>query len=480
MSVKAVHPQYKCHLDKWERCSDAFDGQDAVHAKRTKYLPKLIDQEEESYRSYLTRATFYNATLRTSLALMGLLTRKAPSIAVPKVTEESFTNVSMDGQPLSALILTVLRGIFREGRIGLLVDFPTTSPAGITVAEAQYSNSRPYIRSYCAKSIRNWKTDVINNVEILSLVVLGETFNYYINEFEYEERDRYRVLSLIDGVYTQRVYEVTGDGKDVLIEGPITPLKNGAPMNTIPFFIINSNDVSASVSDPPLLDLVNLNMAHYRVTADYEHGCHFTGLPTPVISGHHVQSEGEKLYIGSTAAWVFPDSSAKAYFLEFTGQGLEALERNLQAKQDQMAVIGARLLANEKKAVETATTASIRQSGENSGLSTIREVVSGGLTLALQTYSEWLTGSDEKVSIELNKDFTGIPLTAPEITALVSAWQSGAISHETLFENFKSGELYDDDDVFEDEQEKIDANPPSNPNTTSGPNSDGSDSSTAG
>ncbi|WP_457831240.1 DUF4055 domain-containing protein, partial [Staphylococcus aureus] len=88
------------------------------------------------------------------------------------------------------------------------------------------------------------------------------------------------------------------------------------------------DDLTPTVDLPPLVDLVDMNYAHYLVSADYEHGCHFAGLPTPVVTGYTPQNgpngePPEKLYIGSAAAWVFPQPDAKAYFLEFEGQGLD-------------------------------------------------------------------------------------------------------------------------------------------------------------
>jgi hypothetical protein len=38
----------------------------------------------------------------------------------------------------------------------------------------------------------------------------------------------------------------------------------------------------------------------------------------------------------------------------------------------------------------------------------------------------------------------------------VSAWQNGAISQNTLFENLKAGEIVADTETFEDEQARID------------------------
>jgi hypothetical protein len=91
-------------------------------------------------------------------------------------------------------------------------------------------------------------------------------------------------------------------------------------------------------------------------------------------------------------------------------------------------------------------------------LSGISKTISEGLSKALGIMDSWL-GGDGEASIELNSDFLGMPLSAQDLTALVGAWQSGAISQETLFNNLKRGEVYSDAETFEDEQAKIDSNP---------------------
>jgi hypothetical protein len=65
--------------------------------------------------------------------------------------------------------------------------------------------------------------------------------------------------------------------------------------------------------------------------ADLEHGAHFTGLPTPIITGHNL-GEDETFSIGSTTAWVLPNEYTDVKYLEFTGQGLGALESRLVSK----------------------------------------------------------------------------------------------------------------------------------------------------
>jgi hypothetical protein len=468
MSVKAQHPKYKEALSKWERCKDAEDGQDAIHDKGVTYLPKLKDQDDESYKAYKTRANFFNATSRTIAGLTGLLLRKAPSIDVNPQVESLFENITSCGESLYDLTSEVVGEVLEVGRIGLLVDVPRAKAAGLTVADATTLNIRPFISTYDARCIINWRTKKINNISTLTLVVLQEDEEIDKNEFEFECEPRFRVLDLEnDKVYRQRLFKVNDKGEDIVLE-EFRPLMRGATLDYIPFVFINSDDLTPDICEPPLIDLVNINLAHYRVSADYEHGCHFTGLPTPIVSGYTPQSDTEKLYIGSTSAWVFPDSNAKASFLEFSGQGLTALENNMQAKQEQMAVLGARMIAVEKRAVEAAESLAIRQSGENSALVNMGLVISKGMQKILFIFSDWLV-NDTNVTFELNKDFVGTPLSAQDLTALIAAWQSGAISQETLFKNLKAGELYDDTDTFEDEQSKIDANPAagSTLNTTS-------------
>ena len=49
----------------------------------------------------------------------------------------------------------------------------------------------------------------------------------------------------------------------------------------------------------------------------------------------------------------------------------------------------------------------------------------------------------DHVAIELNTDFSTASLTAPEITALVAAWQAGAVSQDTILDLFRPSDYAD-------------------------------------
>jgi hypothetical protein len=477
MSVKNTHPDYDRMAPKWKRCRDVMAGQDAMRAatiassvKRMEtqttveaYIPALKDQTPSDYTSYVCRAPFYNASWRTVSGLNGMLFRKSPTVDVQESVRPLLDDVTLCGEPLEMFAKDVGEECLAVGRVGVLVDYPVAvqldangREVQMTQADAERLNLRPTFCTYKAESIINWQERVINNKNVLAQVVLVEQASIREDEFTEKLETQYRVLDL-DAMnqYRVRIFRINKTtGLDEQIGNDVYPTMNNARLDYIPFVFLSSDDVTPEVDEPPLIDLVDMNIAHWRSTADYEHGCHFAGLPTPVVSGYTPLKDGEKLYVGSATAWIFPEKEAKATYLEFTGQGLNALKENITDKEQRMAVLGARMLEALKKGIESAQTASIHRVGEQSMLASTSTSISLGLTRALQWFSDW-AGANGDASIDLNKDFFPAPMDAQTLSALVSAWQSGAISDQTLFDNLQQAEIQGADATFEEEQARI-------------------------
>lgn len=455
MPVNTRHPEYNKSLPQWRKCKHAIEGQHGIHEHGEMYLSKLSGQNDAEYRAYVKRALYYNATGRTVDGLTGMLFLKPPQVETTGM-DNIITDITMTGLSLHQFTEMVADDIISVGRCGVLVDYPPLTDA-VTVAQAQQLGARPYATKYDTDCIINWKTTRINNVQMLSMIVLKESFERPIDEYESECVPRYRVLDLIESTYRQRVFEEDKFGNCIQIGGDIFPLMNNNTMSFIPFEFIGVRDNSPCVDKPPLLDLIDVNLSHYRTSADLEHGRHFTGMPTPVVCGVQLDA-GQTLSIGSAKAWVFPDPAASASFLEFTGQGLGELREAMREKESMMATLGARMLAPEQKGVESAQTATIHRAGENSVLASISQSISISITHILEWLRDWSNVSGS-VSFELTRDFMPAGLTAQDLAALVSAWQSGAISHNVLFEQLKAGDIIAADVSFDDEQELIAANP---------------------
>lgn len=466
--VKTRHRDYTRFAPQWERVRDVVAGQDMIYSKATTYLPGLIDESPTEYQARLNRTPFFNASWRTMASFVGLLFRKAAVLEVPDKIKPLLDDVTMSGIDFNSFAQEVALEDIEVSRVGVLVDFPrTVIDPNRTVEAAEALGLRPSMVLYRTESISNWHYEYINNRTVLSQVRLLETSTIQKSEFEYIEEKRIRVLDLIFNgtVYRQRVFK---EDTEEQIGPDIIPLMDGSPLDFIPFYIIGPDGATPEVSEPILIDLVDLNLKHFQVSADYEHGCHFTGLPQPVIIGTQTQFNAEtglpipQTYpIGSTNAWTLP-AGGDAKYMEFTGQGLAALENNLNRKEAQMAAIGARMLTPEKAGVEAAETLAMRHSGEHSILGAVAIAVSSGLLEALRTFCRWAgeNVTADNVKFQINRDFMPFVLSPQALTALLSAVQAGKLSHEAFFELLQRGDMIDPETTFEDEQARIDANPP--------------------
>jgi len=415
MAVSTEHRDYQLHRWQWRRCRDVIAGKDAMlqsavpreayvgslyapQQVSTTYVPKLEGQSPEEYITYCERASFFNATARTLDAFTGLIFGKDPSIELPAALKPFESDITLSGVNLREFAEQVVEEQLAVGRVALVVDMPTVQSSGLSVAEAERLNVRPFLRLYAAENIINWKCQKVGGVDVLTLLVLKETAEKGVDEFESEEVVQYRALMLTAEGYVCRVY----DDKEALVS-EVMPRVNGAPMRYIPATILGASSCTPKVQKPPLLDLVDANIAHLRNSADYEHGIHFTGLPTPYVSGVQL-SEGQVLALGSSQAWVFPDPSASAQFLEFKGEGLKEIRAAMKDKEHRMAVLGARMLADDKRTAEAFGTVELKTAGERSSLASAARAASDGLTRCLNWMARWV-GAQQTAMLLLNTDF---------------------------------------------------------------------------
>lgn len=458
MAVDSLHPEIEAARKDWEIMRDVVAGQRRIHKRGATYLPILEEQTDKEYQAYKSRAVFYNATGRTIAAMVGLLTRKNPVATFPASLADITANLDGRGGTLDDVAVEIAEEVCAVGYVGALVDFPqTVDNRVVTIAEARAENRRPFVTVYTAEQILDFDQATVGAQTVLSQVRLYETIDAPDpdDEFGRVAVERIRVLALVGGVYVVRIFIKDENGKYIEDGEPVVPLMSGRPLAYIPFVFVGAHDQKPRPDKPPLLDLANLNLSHYRTTADLEHGAHFTALPTPVISGVSDDGENQSYRIGSSAAWVFADKDVKAEFLEFRGQGLSALRDLAKDKEERMAAIGARAIAPEKRAAEAAETLTIRSASENAVLSAISRSVSVAVERLLLIVRDWAGGASGEVAYALNRDFTSTVMSAQDLTALLQAWQSGAISKETLFENLKAGEIIQGDRTFEEEEDRI-------------------------
>src|ERR1043166_2523273 len=476
MPVNSTHPDYDTMLPAWTRARDVLAGEDAIKAAGEKYLPRLEATSDIEYSAYKARAAFFNATARTADGYVGLIFRRVPFVKLPdagialgRALADFNNDADMLGTSLNQYAKNILTEVIAVGRAGTLIDW-----------ESETEN-RVYVSAYAAENILNWRVERINGRNVPTLVVLYEPHGGIArngDEFDAQTTEQIRVLRLVRSGESSCCQvelwqpETKSDRKKSdkvrwkLIETR-TPLRLGKPLPALPFVFHGPQHSRPEVDKLPLGDVIAVNLDHYRLNADYKHGVHFTALPTAWVAGF--PKEGI-LRIGSSTAWVSDQPGARAGFLEFTGQGLMTFERAMDRDERLMALLGSRLLENNKKVGETAEAIELRQTGEHSILGNIALSVSNSLSQVLRWAYWWNSTEDspedvgdEQVVFELNTDFSNKGLTSQDLQAIVAAWQAGAISRDTMTDLFRRGEVLPEGRSAEEEKALVERQPDTRP-----------------
>jgi len=460
MPINTPPKSYDDAAVKWKRCRDCFEGSDAVKAAGPEYLPPLGSHDNTpkgraQYAAYKARALFYNATARTVQGLAGLIFQKVPTFELTPAIEGHEQDITMAEESAELFALHATEEVLTTGRYGVLVE----------MSAAGESPSRPYWVGYSAEDICSYRTERRGGEQVLARVVLKESYwePDPDDEFKEDEVTQFRVLSLGDEdsgyslndsifasgdgnkrYYRQTIYREEEKSGEWLPVEEYVPTRRAEALDFIPFIIIGPTSVTPEISKPPLLDLVDVNLSHYRGSADLKHGLHKVALPQPWASG--IQGAGTDdgaITIGPSVVWML-DSGGRAGMVEFTGAGLGAIRTDQLDQQALMATLGARLLEEGGGPPETATAVRMKHAGENATIRTIAASMETGLTQVFQWHA-WWAGTEEdpksvEAGIELNKDFFSQRATPDDVKAAMLLWQSGGISFETFYHNLEQGE----------------------------------------
>jgi hypothetical protein len=320
-------------------------------------------------------------------------------------------------------------------RCGLLVDY------------SEYAG-RPYLTTYPAETIINWKTGIVNGNNILTMVMLEGQIDTQDERDPYKtvKKLEWRELYIEDGIYKARTWHKVKDDFQVIPDSEVIPIINGQPFNFIPFYFVTAEGVNTSIKKSILADFVNLNLGHYKNSADYENMVHWAGAKTVITRGW-----GERPFpIGGAPD--FPIDGGASY-LESASDSciLEAM----RAKEEQMAALGSQIISGKGRYVASAETSRISAEGEHATLSDISISLSDSITEFMSLVQYWGTGREADVSVEFNTDFEPAELPQGKLIELMGAVQSGYMSMETFFYNMRLYEVYPPKWTDEDEKTAI-------------------------
>jgi hypothetical protein len=331
-------------------------------------------------------------------------------------------------------------------------------------------SGKPYLTEYVAENILSWRTEVIDGREVLTYVLLREIVdnsqrldgsavvsldNDYANQ---SLRARYRVLLLESGVYKQRLFDVAENTSNPNLSDKeykeIVPSRNGKPLDYIPMVIIGALSPTPEIQKSPIIDIVTLNLSHYRTSAQLEHGRFNTALPVYYVP---VSQPGEQTeyVIGPSVVWEVGIES-KPGILEYFGTGLKSLTDGLIEKEEHIAQLGGRIMGIRPQASgESDNIFAMKQANEMSILMNITESLSAALTKAMTWYLDWQRKPIKGVRVKLNQDFKQSNAAARELRALAFLYQIGLLPLDDVFIALQNAEFIEDEVTLEEFRERL-------------------------
>ena len=467
-AVTEHHPLYSEHAQDMLFMRTSYRGQRQIKEAKTVHLPATSGQiadgarsdspgeepavgvhmsdGQNSYNAYLKRAVYHNFVKRAVKAALGIMHHKPATIDLPPELEYMRETATTKGEGLQLLLRKINESQLVEGRIGLLVDVvvPKKGKDGKPIKD---SKDKVHIAAYTGVSIINWDDGEQEELVLgnLNLVVLDETGFERQDRFQWEVRNKYRVLVLGDlepnegqtsGV-KYRAGEFTEEGtnkfdfdESKLVEPKI---KGKKTPKEIPFTFINSMDLVPEPEESPLLDLANLAITVYRGEADYRQNLFMQGQDTLVIIGGTSRKKGgEQERVGAGAKINIP-MKGDAKYIGVDSKGLPEQRLALDNDKKEASQLGGQLLDTATRTKESEGSLGIRVSGQTATLNEIVLTGAAGLENALKQSARWLGADDKLVKVTPNMDFADDDMDSESLKEFMEAYILGApISLKTI------------------------------------------------
>lgn len=453
MNTAVLNAQDRIHQNATIRA-----GRDAIIASRKKYITKLDEQDDEQFEAMVKMAPIYVLYPKVVDGFSGTVFSKAPimkNIDFNESQEKLNQNCDMLGNSIDKFSERIINTVFEDGFCATMNDYSDVA-------------SRPFMRLIMPNQFISFRTSSIKGYPVITQFIYSEEveFDNVDNEFDVDIKKRYTVLDIKDDKYRVRRYvsvskNISGKISEAMVQegNDIYPKIDGEFFKIIPITIHGVNSNNFSINKSPLQDISDMNISVIQRVIDQVYMLHWTALPTPWVTG--VDEQDSPGTIGPSKSWQISSPEAKVGMLEFSGSSARAHQDFIDNLKDIMASMGAQILKKEGVSRETATSVLVRNAAQTSLISTLVNNVSGQIENALKIFFKWGTNKKtEDLIYKLNNDFIKIDMEPNAQIALVKSWLDGAISHKTMFNKMKEGEIIDTKTTFEEEIKDISENQP--------------------
>jgi hypothetical protein len=419
-------------MSDWSVMAAVTRGTNYIRDLSETYLPREPREDDDAYTTRVDRSVLSPYTSRLIETAAGAILRKPIHVEGDPYWLELIQNIDGLGSSINEYARRSLVSSLTYGHSAILVDYPAAMGAR-NLAEERALGRRPYFVHVDAPQIWGWRKE--SGTNRLLQVRIHDYDVRPLNEFGEEQVEQMRVIypGRYD-LYTlgHELVEFTESGDYSLPEIPLVP--------------IYSNRRGLLISQPPLLDIANLNITHYQRQADLIHALHIAAMPTLVLEGWDDTTGSATMGVNYAIAM---QPGNKAYYVQADATSFDAQMAELESLASQMSTLGVTKLFGQKFVAESAEAKRIDQAQSNSVLSIISQELESALNQAFAFAAQYV--GLEPPEITIDRDFDYYRLIGQDVAVLAQLADTGKISNAMLLEVLRRGEILPDNINIEEE-----------------------------
>lgn len=431
----------------WQRLRDVFHGTHALRKAGQAYLPKAEAEHDNDYKLRINRTEAFNGLKRTITGLVGMVTRRPPTLsdeADQRIVDDC-ENIDGAGTAFDVLVGTVLQEGLTTGIVAILVDMPDV-PADRTKAQEQALGIRPYWVVYRAEQVVSYRTDVLGGETVLTQIVLEEKLTVPSGRFGEETRQRWRVFRLDGQAVTWEVWEAARNQPPTIVRAGTMGNQTRIPVAVL----VLGDRVDYLETWPPLSDLADTVIAHMNVRSDHRYSLHKASVPILCSIGRG--DTETPLVVGVNQAVDIPLGGDLKY-VEHSGSALAATAQEMTDLKQEMAALGLAMLQQETRSAETAQAKRIDKADQDSALARAARALEDTLEQGMVFHAAYYGAEAPDVSV--NRDFEKQQMDAPMVAQLSALVAQNQLSLDTLWQLLQDGSILPRDFDPEEERQKV-------------------------
>lgn len=447
-----VSPAYREMRERWQFVRRIRNLNESIREEPGAVLPRAEAEGKNNYATRCNLTVGFQALDETIHGLTGLATRHDPDLKddVPERIVSEWEDIDLQGTHGAIFVQHCLDHALQDGHGAILVDHPK-APEGLTLAEEQALGLRAYFVLVPIDRITAWRIGRVFGRLVITMVKIREDQERPTGEFGTTLVERYRTLyqrwdesgrKWVEFVVHEKV---KADGKESWVIVDSGTIKGPEWIPFHPFYGGERQGVLKSL--PPLRGLAWSNLEHTQKKSQRAYSMYKTAIAIPVwvnrVGALDAQGEPSPVKLSSDTG-IDVGENGNAFFMEGQGAALAPLREDCLDLERLMGSQGFSMLRRDGGSEKTATEHEMQSTREESKLAravrSVNDAVESGFSSMAAFYGiRDADGNPAGGSVEMERSFSDIFLSADEMRFLSELETEGKLTLETLLSQLQAG-----------------------------------------